>query len=184
MTTILPLHHNESNFICYSFFLPYSFFLSLYKRRRWAEEGRREVPFTAICNQGNGQSPSDCETVAAPRTAPHHGIHSRAAHMNTSGNSLLFRRGCRYGLFTAEESFRYQASPCTIRSRPNHTKMCLSPITFVPPSHVTYHSTSTQYSYLIHLPWDGQGSHQRSLIHRDIPSSHDDNDLSYKMPFV
>ena len=73
MPTFVPLHHNESHFIRFSFFCPIPslfLFLSLYQRRRWVEEGRREVPSTVICNQGNGQSLSDCQTVAPTRESP------------------------------------------------------------------------------------------------------------------
>jgi hypothetical protein len=138
-----------------SLFLPYSFFiffLSLYQRRRWVEEGRREVPSTVICNQGNGQYLSHCQTVAPTREAP----------MNTSLVVLYCSNVAATWTLIAKEPFRFQASPCTIRGRPNHTTMYLSPSTSVPPPL----STNTPYSYLIHLPGDGQRSHKRPLIQR------------------
>jgi hypothetical protein len=166
-----------------SLFLPYPFFIFVslpVPKKMWEEKGRREIPCTVICNQGNGQSPSVCETFAP-------------THETLTNTSLAILDSCSNvaatWTLTAKESFRSQASPCTIRGRPNHTTMCLSPSTSVhtpppPTQHVRYHSTNTPYSYLINLPGDGQRSHQRPLIHRDIPPSHDDNDLSYRMPFV
>jgi len=118
--------------------IPSSFlFLSPYQSRRWEEEERREVLSTVICNQGNGQSPSFCETVAPTHEAP----------MNTSLAVLYCSNVAATWTLTAKEPFRSQASPCTIRGRPNHTTMCLSPSPPTTPS--TFQISFHQYSLLV-----------------------------------
>jgi len=105
-------------------------FLSLYRRRQWEEEGRREVPSKVICNQGNGQSPSVCETVAPTREAP----------LNTSPAILYCSNVAATWTLTAKEQSRSQASPCTIPGRPNQTTMCLCPSTSVSPTRqISFH---------------------------------------------
>ena len=86
-----------------SLFLSYSFFIfvSLCQRRRWEEEERREVLSTVICNQGNGQSPSFCETVAPTHEAP----------MNTSMAILYCSNVAATWTLTTKEPFPIPGQP-------------------------------------------------------------------------
>jgi hypothetical protein len=63
--------------------------------------------------------------------------------MNTSLVVLYCSNVAATWTLIAKEPFRSQASPCTIRGRPNHTTMSLSPSTSVPPP--PFH----QYSLLV-----------------------------------
>jgi hypothetical protein len=151
MPTFVTLHHNESHFIRFSFsslFLLYFCFSPCTKEDDGWKREEWEVPSTVICNQGNGQSASVCETVAPTREAP----------MNISLAILYRWNVVATWTLTAKEPLRYPASPRTIRGRLSHTATCFSPRTPPPTQHGRYHPTNTPCSYLIHLPGDGQRS--------------------------
>jgi hypothetical protein len=112
-------------------------FLSLHQRRRWVEVGRREVPSTVICNQGNGQSLSVCETVATTR---------EALHEHFSGSSLWFKRGCDMDSHR-EGTVSIPGKPMhNTRPTKSHYAVLVSPVLPFPPSlQISFH----RYSLLV-----------------------------------